>query len=147
MIERETIYLALFELLSDLAETNGVVTVARKLRHWADVSAVEQPAIFQIQRNEVPTQTRGLPTKWKLNVDIYIYVNSGDDPVASPAKILNPILDALEELFPPSEENGQIQTLGGLVSHCWISGTIETSEGVLGSQEVAIVPIEILAPV
>jgi hypothetical protein len=146
MIEREPIYLALFELISDLAEANGVVTVARKLRHWADVSATDQPAIFQIQRNEVPGQTRGLPTKWKLNVDLYIYVNSGDDPAGSPAKILNPILDALEALFPPSEENGQIQTLGGLASHCWISGTIETSEGVLGAQEVAIVPIEILAP-
>ena len=147
MIEREPIYLALFELLSDLAEANGVVTVTRKLRHWADVPASEQPAIFQIQRNEVPEQTRGLPTKWKLNVDIYVYVNSGDDPVESPAKILNPILDALEALFPPSEENGAIQTLGGLASHCWISGTIETSEGVLGAQEVAIMPIEILAPI
>jgi hypothetical protein len=30
------------------------------------------------------------------------------------------------------------------VKHCWISGAIETDEGVLGGQAVAIVPIEIL---
>ena len=120
-------------------------TVSRRLLHWSDVPVSQQPAIFQIQRNEDPIQQRLLPTKWKLNVDLYVYVNTGSDPKASPAILLNPILDAIEALFSPTENN--IQTLGGLCSHCWISGKIETSEGALGNQEVAIVPIEILAPV
>lgn len=141
MISREPIYSALFVLLQGIA---GVNTVSRRLKHWADVGPAEQPAIFQIQKGESPIQKRLLPTVWKLDVDIYLYVNSGDDPTASATELLNPILDAIEELFPPSDEDGRIQTLGDLVSHCWISGRIETAEGVLGQQEVAIVPLEIL---
>ncbi len=141
MINREPIYSAVFALLGEI---EGVKTVSRRLRHWADVPASEQPAIFQIQKGESPEQKRLIPTKWRLDLDLYLYVNSGDNPAASPAIILNPILDAIEDLFPPSDEDGPIQTLGDLVSHCWISGRIETSEGVLGEQEIAIIPIEIL---
>lgn len=144
MITREPIYLALYNLLLGLIDSEDVKTVSRRLKHWADTPASEQPAIFIIQRGENPTQVKYLPTKWILDVDLYVYVNSGDDPNAAATELLNPILDAIEELFPPSDEDGPIQTLGGLVSHCWISGRIETSEGVLGQQEVAIVPIEIL---
>ena len=35
------------------------------------------------------------------------------------------------------------QTLGGLVAHAWIDGVIETDEGVLGDQAVAIIPVVI----
>ncbi len=143
MIEREPIYSAVFVLLQGLT---GVTTVSRRLRHWADVTPSEQPAVFQIQRGETPIQVKYIPTKWLLNLDIYVYVNTGDDPQASPAILLNPILDEIENLFPPSDEDGEgkVQTLGGLVSHCWISGRIETSEGALGAQEVAIIPLDIL---
>ena len=142
---RETIYAALFSTIQGIAGGVGIKTISRRLKHWSDVPPIEQPAIYQIQRYEDPIQQRLLPTLWKLNVDIYVYVNTGNDPDASPAILLNPILDALETLFPP--DDNFIQTLGGLCSHCWISGRIETSEGVLGAQEVAIVPIEILAPI
>jgi hypothetical protein len=141
MITREPIYLALYTLLQTIS---GFITISRRLKHWADVGQAEQPAIFIIQKNEVPIQARGIPTAWKLNLELYVYVNSGDDPAESPAKILNPLIDAIETLFPASDEDAPIQTLGGLVSHAWISGTIETSEGVLGQQEVAIIPIEVL---
>lgn len=144
MITREPIYLAVYNLLTPLIDSADVKTVSRRLRHWSEVSPVEQPSIFMIQRGERPVQRRGLPSAWMLSLDLFVYVNSGDNPEASPAVLLNPILDAIEALFPPSEEHGDIQTLGGLVSHCWISGQIETAEGVLGQQEVAIVPIDIL---
>ena len=141
-MNRETIYSTLFSIIQGIAVSVGVKTISRRLIHWSDVSASEQPAMYLIQRYEDPIQTRSLPTKWKLNVDIYVYVNTGSDPKASPAIMLNPILDALEALFPTDADH--LQTLGGLCSHCWISGRIETSEGALGAQEVAIVPIEIL---
>jgi hypothetical protein len=144
LIEREPIYSALYDLIYSLKTSLAVKTVGRRLRHWADVSPVEQPAVFVVQKRERPEQIRLVPTKWMLEVELYVYVNSGDDPQSSPAEILNPILDQIEALFPPSDEEGQIQTLGGLVSHCWISGIIDTAEGVLGQQEVAIVPLEIL---
>ncbi len=142
MINREPIYSAVFALLADI---DGMKTVSRRLRHWADVHAVEQPAIFQTQTGEIPEQILKIPTKWKLNVCLWVYVNSGDDPTASPAILLNPIIDALEALFPSSEEDGPIQTLEGLVSHCWITSPgIETFEGLLGEQEVAKIYLEIL---
>lgn len=142
---RETIYSTLFSTIQGVSSLVGIKTISRRLLHWSDVPASEQPALFQVQRHEDPIQQKGLPTNWKLYADLYVYVNTGDDPKASPSIKLNPILDALEALFPPTENN--LQTLGGLCSHCWICGRIETSEGVLGAQEVAIVPIEILAPV
>lgn len=144
-MNRETIYSTLFSIVQSIAGSVGVVTISRRLMHWSDVPSASQPAIFQVQRFEDPIQKRGIPTEWKLYADFYVYVNTGQDPNASPAILLNPILDGLEALFPTSSEN--IQTLGGLVSHCWIHSKIETSEGSLGAQEVAIVPIEILAPV
>jgi hypothetical protein len=142
---REPIYAALFALIQTAATAAGAKTCSRKLRHWADVPPGQQPAIFQIQRNETSEQRKRIPAKWTLNVDVYVYVNTSDDPKAAPSTLLNPILDALEEVMPPDEEAaGGPQTLGGLVSHCWIAGTIETSEGVLGDQEVAIIPVEIV---
>lgn len=144
-MNRETIYSTLFSTIQGIAVTTGIKTISRRLLHWSDVPASQQPAIFQVQRYEDPLHKRLLPTEWKLYADIYVYVNTGQDVHASPSILLNPILDALEALFPTDDLNPQ--TLGGLCSHCWIHSRIETSEGVMGAQEVAIVPIEILAPV
>jgi len=141
MITREPIYAALF---AKIQMVSGVTTISRRLLHWSDVPAENQPAIFQVQRHEDPIQQRGIPAKWKLYADLYVYVNTGADPYASPAILLNPIIDAIETALGPDASTG-FQTLGGLVSHCWISGRIETSEGALGQQEVAIIPIEMEA--
>ena len=65
-----------------------------------------------------------------------------DDPYSSPAPALNVLLDAVEVALAPDFTG--YQTLGGLVYDCKISGKIETLEGILGGQEVALVPIEIL---
>jgi hypothetical protein len=144
-MNREAIYSTMFSTVQGIAAGAGIITISRRLMHWSDVPASQQPAIFQVQRHEDPLQKRGLPTEWRLYADLYVYVNTGSDPHASPSILLNPILDAIEALFPSDSDH--IQTLGGLVSHCWIHGRIETSEGALGAQEVAIIPIEILAPV
>ncbi|HXP74621.1 MAG TPA: hypothetical protein VN823_10790 [Stellaceae bacterium] len=58
---------------------------------------------------------------------------------------MNPLLDAIETALAPDLVTN-VQSLGGLVAHCWIAGKVETDEGVLGGQAVAIVPIEILVP-
>jgi hypothetical protein len=137
-MNREPIYAALWGKLQDLP---GIVTSSRRLKHWSDVSKDEQPAIFQAQAGELAVQRRGLPTKWTLSVTVYVYVNAGADPDESPAPALNDLLDALEAALAP--DPGGFQTLDGLVVNCWISGKIETLEGILGGQEVALVPIEI----
>jgi hypothetical protein len=62
-----------------------------------------------------------------------------------PAMLLNPLLDALEAALSPSPATG-IQNLGlpAMVQHAYIAGKIETDEGVLGDQSIAIVPVQIL---
>lgn len=134
---REPIYAALFSLLSNSASFN---TKSRRLKMWPDVNKADQPAIFQIQKNEQAVTVTNMPTRWTLKVDVYLYANTSDH-TQSPSQILNPLLDAITAALKPAGEN---QTLGGLVSYCRIAGAIETDEGVLGDQSVAIIPIEIL---
>jgi hypothetical protein len=86
--------------------------------------------------------TRGVPTKWTFKVDLYLYVNVGNSNTVYPAQVMNPLVDNIVTALAPGS-NG-FQTLGGLVSHCWIAGTIETDEGFLGPQAVSIIPVEIL---
>ena len=136
---REPIYAALFALVAGAA---GFVTASRRLRHWTDVGAAEQPALFQIQKGENGEERRPLPVKWRASVDLYVYAQAPDE-LTPPASVINPLLDAIETALAPDPVS-HVQTLGGLVQHCWIAGRIQTDEGVLGGQAVAIVPVEIL---
>lgn len=136
---REPVYAALFSLLSNIAP---FVTTSRKLMHWDDVSIGAQPALFMAQRGETAQITRGQPTRWLLEVDIYIYVKTAG--ATAPAQLINPLLDAITAALAPSVSPDYTQTLGGLAHHCWIEGRIETDEGTLGDQAVAIIPIRIL---
>ena len=142
MIAREPIYAALFDLAAGAA---GFVTAERRLRHWSDVAPAEQPALFMTQKSEVAAvKTLGAPTVWTLLVEFYLYANSSD-PYLSPATVLNPLVDAVEAALAPAATTG-LQDLGlpSMVQHAMISGKIETEEGVLGDQAIAIIPVEIL---
>jgi hypothetical protein len=142
MINREPIYAALFGLLETAAH---FAVVDRRLRHWSDVSPAEQPALFMAQKTELASvKTLGAPTVWTLAIDLYVYAHSSD-PYLAPATVLNPLIDAVEAALAPSATTG-LQDLGQpeQVQHAYIAGKIETDEGVLGDQAVAIVPIEIL---
>ncbi len=139
MTSREAIYAALFALVS---ATPGIRTSSRRLRLWPDVSPADQPAIFMSQIGETAETTTNLATRWRLQVEFYLYVHT-QESTNSPASALNPLVDAVvNALMPPNQEK---QTLGGLVHYCRINGQIKTDEGVLGDQAVAIIPVEIMA--
>jgi len=137
-MNREVIYAALFSMLSS---SGAYKTKSRKLQHWADVTASRQPALFQAQRTETASTVPGQPTVWNLQVDIYVYANTSNKSEA-PSQIINPLLDAIGNALAPDPITGKC-TLGGLVQHAWIEGAIQTDEGVLGDQAVAVVPIVI----
>jgi hypothetical protein len=139
-MNREAIYAALFALASTPAD---LVTKSRKLLHWSDVPASLQPALFQAQARQtaVAPVANGLPTKWLLEATLYIYVNT--QGAVSPGEVLNPLLDEICAKFDP-DAIGTPQTLNGLVQWARIEGAIETSEGTLGDQEVALIPVKIL---
>lgn len=143
MIDREAIYSALWNLASNAA---NFATAERRLRHWADVSPSEQPALFMTQKTQQAERRQGVddaPIVWTLHADFYIYVHSSD-PRAAPAILLNPLIDALELALAPDPVT-HLQDLGlaGMVLWARIGGQIDTAEGVLGEQEMAIIPIEI----
>ncbi len=141
MINRETIYAAVFDRVKDLA---GLITTSRRSRHWNDVSAAEQPALFQEQRPETKKVEARFPAIHTLNVDLVLYVNVGNDPSAVPATQLNALIDAVEAALEP-DPGKEEQTLGGLVKRCRVSGTIEIADGMnMGPQAVAVIPVEII---
>lgn len=138
-MNREAIYQALFD---KLATVPGLKTKSRKLKHWTDVPASEQPALFQAQRSEMAaTSSGGTAIRWTMNVDVYVYVKTSAG--TPPATQLNNILDAIETALAPDNPIKNTNTLGGLVVHCRIDGMVETDEGNLGDQAVAIIPVVI----
>jgi len=137
----EPIYAALF---AKTAGFSDIKTRSRRLKHWADVPAKAQPAIYMIQSGETNERVRGLPAKWRLKAEFYIYVHPGESDKIIPSQQLNPIIANIREALEVDDLVANTCTLGGLVSHCWISGEVEIFDGVLGAQAVAIVPIEIL---
>lgn len=142
MIAREAIYAALFARIAGAAQ---FVTAARRLRHWSDVTPAEQPALFMRQRSEVAAvPVPGALTVWTLHVELYVYAHAGD-PYVAPATVLNPLIDSVEATLAPPPVSG-MQDLGlpAMVQHAAIAGKIETTEGTLRDQAVAIIPIEIL---
>lgn len=149
---RETLYAALFAKFAGLTFSSGGATsfgtTSRRLEHWEEVELEGYPALFMVQATERVVQTRGLPPKWSLGILLYIYVRTlaQQDKTVVPSTLLNPIIDALDTALRHDDLQAGTCTLGGLVSHAWISGPIETSEGNLGDLEVAVVPVEIVVP-
>lgn len=140
----ETIYQALFNRLSSI---EGFITTSRRLRQWATVSYDERPALFVVQSNQTEVPIKGLDAKIELEAEVYIYVHESD-PKKPPSTQLNTMVDRVRaKLTPDNPEICEYQTLGGLVEHCWIEGTIEVfeaAENMLDDQAIAIIPIRIL---
>jgi hypothetical protein len=146
MINREAIYTA---LLAKLAATGQFVTVGRKPIPPSELTAEMQPALFLEEVRETANpRPRGLPTKWTLEVDLGIYYYCESQPElpgqedVTPATALNNLLAVVEGALAP-ELNG-VQSLGGLVDHCWIEGEVIKGPAYLQAQGAAVVPVRIL---
>jgi len=140
MKAREAIYSALFAKVSGVA---GLKTASRKLRHWSDVSNADKPALFMTQGSEDGAAKFRLETIWTLHATLYLYIHQINIGSDVPATALNNFVDAIEVALAPDSTGAQ--TLGGLVQHATIAGKLETDEGVLGDEAVAIIPIVIVA--
>lgn len=147
-IDRELIASALFRVVSASA---NFTTINRRLRHWADVAPGEQPALFMSERGgEGRSERSNLPVLWTLNFDLFIYTYSSD-PYLAPAILLNPLIDSVERALSPTYAPDGAVTgynqlgLSEMVRWARVMGRIETDEGVLGDQAMAIVPVEVLA--
>jgi hypothetical protein len=138
-MQREVIYSALFTLLQGVG---GVALASRRLRLWSEVAACDRPALFLSERAEQYVRANeAMPATVTLEADIYLYVNADDLHI--PATALNALLDAVDMALAPAPLSGR-QTLGGLVSHCWIEGKIIKDTGDLDGDGVAILPVRML---
>lgn len=140
-MNRELIMTAAFNLV---AASAGFQTSGRRLVLWNKCPS--QPAIFlRNVGDEYPQRpARGLPAKVTIKAEIWIYTKVGPDDV--PGSSINGLVDAVEAALQPAT-GAETQTLGGLVSHCWIEGEIMMDPGDIDGQAKAIIPIKILASV
>lgn len=143
-MNREAIYAALWAKLEAL---DGFVTKSRKLLHWNDVSRFEQPALFMAQGKQQAVTVTGQESKWILHADVYVYVQTDGE---APAPLLNPLLDAVcnavNEIHPITGRSTlQPQDGQSVIEYCRVEGVIETDEGTLGDQAVAVIPVVMLA--
>lgn len=133
---------ALFTRLQGAA---GFLTASRELQIFSDVK--DQPGLFLVDRAEsYPGRATGMPTVVIFDAEAWVYINT---PPLGPA--LNTLLDAIDTVLAPTPVfNGVLlqntQTLGGLVQHCWIEGTVEKAFSHKQRQGIAVVPIRMLVP-
>lgn len=156
IVSREAIFAALFAKVSVamIGSAPAFVTTSRTVRTWADVQPQEQPALFQQEGRQPATTLYGQPTKWMFKAELIIYVHKANLPagVTDVVTMLNNCIDAVVTAIghdaPPFFQNlaptpAAGHTSTGIVGDVRIVGEIETDEGRLGDQAVAIIPIEI----
>lgn len=145
---REPIYAALFALVKT-AKANGFVTVKRQVpRQSFDTDRAKLPALYMIQKREEPQQLRrGLPPIWKFTVTLMLFAAGNGTEDATPMTVINPLLDAIcEVIVPPNSPSDFVQTLGGLVSSCVVSGSSEIFEGLDASVSGVLLEVTIIVP-
>lgn len=141
---REQVFTALFNLVSTSA---SFATASRRLKLWTDLGSGDKPAIFVAERGDNYVRHGGdaMPAIVTYEADIFIYTDAGKDQGIVPATALNNLLDAVDAALAPNWTGRQ--TLGGLVSHCWIEGKIMKDPGDLDGDGLAIIPVKILATI
>lgn len=146
IFSREQIYSALFSTLQSalLTPTGPFKTVSRRWQDPSQIAPADRPALYQVQRDELAaTGVNGLPTSWKVTVDLVLYTVGDSAPNSVPSTELNSLLDAVEAAI-KSATPGLAQSLGGKVSHCRLQGKIEIVENVQDSMALAVIPVELL---
>lgn len=143
---REQVALALLSLLTSSAQYNYT---SRRLRMPDQMANVAKPALFQIEHKETHVKGKLITPAYRiLHVDVWIYIAIGTDPNSTPITTLNTLIDAIDPdsggVLKPSPMNGR-QTLGGLVTDCYVNGEIVKVPGDIGNgMGAAIIPIEVV---
>ena len=152
-MQREPIYLALQNQLTALmVDPYNVLVVSRGWIHFDE--ADQQPAIYIVPKNERAEYKRGLPTKWVMELDLYVY-SKWSDSVNQGVSNLAILMDAIEYILSPvgpnssqtttGRESNSVNSLNGLVVYCALQGVAEISGGFLNrGQTIARMPLEIM---
>lgn len=149
---RNQVFTALFNLLSTTAPPIGQqwVTKSQRVRLWSDAGGqpANQPALF-MQRGPQIAESKHVfgVTKWQWKAMVWVFYQVGglktDDDSTYPDQLTDQFLDNFEQIMQTDPLDGR-QTLGGLVYHVWIDGTIFTEAGIEDGQAFILIPLSIL---
>jgi hypothetical protein len=120
--------------------------IGKKLQLWVDVSPRPYLAYFQKGPDAFTRQSETF-VKRAITVHLVIYTDSSNPDVPGSIE-QNNILDAIEAALKPAGADivtGR-QTMGGLVSHCYISSVDLRDPGDLDGTGILIVAVNILIP-
>lgn len=145
-VTREQITAAFFSLIEGATTFKAS---SRRFIHWDQVNDTQMPYLTMIKTGERRNrQDEGLPSL-VIDLRVLIYTSAGDDPNDVPDTAMNALLDAVDAAVAPSGAdaiNGNKQTLGGLVSHCYAFGPVFVDTGDIDGKGVAAIPFQIVAP-
>ncbi len=145
-ITREQISVAFFALMAGAA---GFTATSRRFVHWDQVNETQMPFLTMLKTGEMRgRQSEGLPTR-TINAHVFLYMSAGMDPEDTPDTAMNALLDAVDAAVAPAGAdalNGNRQTLGGLVSHCYPFGPVFVDTGDIDGKAVAAIPFQIFVP-
>jgi hypothetical protein len=139
MAARETYYGALNAQLQSLITNGTVKRIARKVTLSDVNNPPKLPAIYIDGDKEHVEHMAGQTARVTMTVRLFVYVPAPDNE-PSPGTALSTVLDAIDLVLAPAAGQS-LQTLGGLVAHCWIEGEIERFEAGLVGKALAIVPV------
>jgi hypothetical protein len=145
-VTREQVSVAFFNLIAGAADFTAT---SRRFVHWDQVNETQMPFLTVLKTGEVRArQAEGLPTL-TMNTHVFVYLSAGMDPEDVPDTAMNAVLDAIDAAVVPGGAdalNGNKQTLGGLVSHCYPLGPVFVDTGDVDGKAVAVIPFQILVP-
>jgi hypothetical protein len=112
-----------------------------------EVPVESQPALYMVPGPQHVDQKEFALAKWTFTAILIIYMRADADPISPnplPARIANYIIwGIMNSLLAPLPGIYEKQTLGGLVTHCWIEGEVRIE--VQAEQVVIAIPVYILA--
>jgi hypothetical protein len=146
MTSREEIETAFWELISS---ATGFANNSQRFRSWDQVNGPGNfPFLTMIPTGENRSrQDEGLPIL-RLFYSVLVYTMVGD-PGAIPSTPLGLLLDRLDQAVKPVGSdllNGNRQTLGNLVTHCYPLGHVAIDASGADGKVIAGVPFEIMLP-
>lgn len=142
---RETVTQALFTLLQ---KAMTFKTSSRRLQITEDVSSVDKPAMFLVCHKETHVKGKSMaPAIRTLEYVAWFFIDTGLDPNVLPDTELNALIDSIDPstggVLAPAGGTLQ-QTLGGLVTNCYIDGEIIRVPGDVDGNGLAVVPIKVV---
>ncbi len=122
--------------------------VSKHFRLWSDTGDV-QPCAFVRRMSENIQQQKGYGLdKYTLTYQIWIYLKVDNNNVASDPydEIINPVMDAVDNIFAPMAPNDR-NNLGGLVDNAHIGEKVEIHDGMDDGQAVILMPLQVFTGV